>query len=354
MSAGIIKGIDRGTVGYCETFGGTWHRFKEYEQINGPVAIEKAVETLGYKVVKMPISMFVPEYLRGEMPENTHGKVIESMYVLVRQDSGVPVYNISVSDDYEIYQNEIFLRELENGIFKANPNLSIESCGSLFAGRIAFVNIMLDDFVVKGDDSRTVTRLMYYNAFGGRAISCCAHSTRIVCNNTLNIAEAQGIANSTLRKFRHTKNAPAKVEQSLVDLAKLYAVITVHKEVLNKLAEKSMVTKDVDNFVDNMFPVSEEASEKASTTRVNKQDEIVKIFESEPDLQGNIRGTRYAMLQAVTNYSQYKTLKRGTDFNSAWFDVIKEGGTRQKFNKKAFDLLSLDEIPELNKKAVLV
>jgi hypothetical protein len=177
-------------------------------------------------------------------------------------------------------------------------------------------------------------------------LSACAHATRVVCANTHHISEAQGIANGTHRKARHTKNADKKVVEFLIELAALQKVLSSHKEALDHLVDMQMSKRDVDCFLGNMFPIAEDDSEKTGTTRENKQDEIKEIFETCEDLQGPIQGTRYAMFQSVTNYSQYKNVKRGTDRAGAWYDAAAFGGSRQKFNQKAFDLLMDDVIPE--------
>jgi phage/plasmid-like protein (TIGR03299 family) len=339
MAHGIVKNIDKGIVGNCDVFGGTWHQFKEYRQINGMVSFAEAMECLNYKVEKRQVHIPVNQ------PDGTIVMTaVPEMFVLTRADSQVAVHNISVSDEFTVYQNEEFLKEMEGGILKNNPDLGIESCGSLWAGRLAFVNFQLQKFVVKGDNSETISRLMYYNAFGGRSISACAHNTRIVCNNTMMMAEAQGAANQTLRKFKHTSGAPKRVESHIADITKVMVATAEHKMQLDHLAEQQMQVREVEHFLGHMFEIEEGDSKKTQATRVNKRGEILKIFESGADLQGAIARTRYAMLQSVTAYSQHETLSKDMDETSTWFDVV-SGGGRHKFNQKAFSILVQDEIP---------
>jgi phage/plasmid-like protein (TIGR03299 family) len=338
MAHGIVKGIDKGIVGYVDVYGGTWHQFKEYKQINGAVSFAEALDCLGYEVEKRQV------HFPATTPQGEQYVPVDNVFMLVRTDSQKAVHNISVTDEYEVYQNTEFLEKMRDGIMKSNPDLSIESCGSLWAGRLAFVNFLLKKFVVKGDKSETISRLMYYNAFGGRSISACAHNTRIVCNNTLMMAEAQGFANATLGKFKHTSGAPKRVEDHLVELTKLLLCVDKHKEQLDRMAEQQMKAREVEHFLGGMFEVEEDDSAKTKSTRVNKRNEILKIFESGEDLQGVIARTRYAMLQSVTAYQQHNTLSKDMDETSTWFDVV-SGGGRHKMNRKAWDLLTQDEIP---------
>lgn len=336
MAHGIVKGIDKGVVGYVEQFGGTWHQFAEYRQIQGAVPFEEAKECLSYQVDKRPVN--IPVF---NSDGTTTMTMVPKMFVLTRADSQVPVHTISVSDEFEVYQNGQFLTEMQGGILKANPDLSIESCGSLWAGRLAFVNFLLKKFVVKGDKSETISRLMYYNAFGGRSISACAHNVRIVCNNTMMMAEAQGFVNQTLRKFKHTSGAPKRVEEHLVDLTKMMQCVEEHKQQLDHLASTPMVSREVEHFLGHMFEIDEEDSKKKQATRVNKRNAILGIFESGEDLQGVIAKTRYAMLQAVTAYSQHETLSKDVDETYSWFNIV-SGGERHKFNCKAWKVLVPD------------
>lgn len=337
MAHGIMKNVDKGVVGYVEKFGGTWHNFDEYRQKNGAVTLEEAKECLGYEVEKRPVYI--------NMNEGGYSEC-EKMYVLVRSDNQRPIHNISVSDEYQIYQNIDFLNEIGNSILD-NEIMTIESCGSLWAGRLAFVNFLLANFRVKGDESETISKLMYYNAFGGRSISACAHNKRVVCNNTMMMAEAQGAANATLRKFKHTSGAPVRVEKHLVDLTALFSSVDIHRKQLDRLAEQKMNSADVSAFLGNMFPISEDDSDRKKTTRQNRQDTLLNLFENADDLQGAIARTRYAMLQATTAFSQHKTLSKEVDETYSWFNVV-SGGERHKFNHSAWKILTADTIPSVS------
>jgi hypothetical protein len=221
----------------------------------------------------------------------------------------------------------------------------IGSCGSLFGGRKAFVNIIIDRFQVKKDPSETIMRLMYSNAFGGSSVSACAHETRVVCNNTHMLAEAQGAANETLKKYRHTTGVQEKVDKYMVELTKLHAITAAHKEALDHLSGVQMNVADVSNFLGNLFPVPADAKKKTVSTRTNKQAKVQEIFETAEDLQGDIKGTRYGMFQAVTNYSAHETETEEIDAAFVWNNIV-SGGNRHDLNKAAFDLLLEDEIPE--------
>ncbi len=358
MSAGIVKNVDKGIVGYVNTFGKTWHMFPEYEMMDNQVPFEKALSTLDYKVAKVPLAFTLTEEMKRVFPEGTHGKLAMTpvdpdnqdakpspLYALVREDTGTNVFNVSVGSDFTIYQNSDFLKEIENGLLSKYPELEIESAGSLFGGRLSFVNIILDVANIKNDCSPTVTRLMYCNAFGGRSIQACVHQTRIVCMNTLKMSSAQGAANNTLKKFRHSKGVVESVNKHLTEMAELKLITEQHNAVMAKLAECTMTVKDVSNFLATLIPVKSHFTQRGESRAENKRDAIQETFETAKDLQGAIQGTRYAMFQAVTNYSQYQNINKSTDKAGAWYDIV-SGGVRHQFNQNALDILSQESIAE--------
>jgi hypothetical protein len=361
MAHGITQ-YDNGAVGFCEVFGGTWHRLPQYEQLNGEVTLDKAREILGYEVVKVPLALHVPaDSGMNQKMLDSHGKLAvmpsltsggdntlkeSSMYALVRTDHGIPVFGQSVSEEYEIFPNCAFLDNIKEQLLTLNSELKIESCGSLWGGRVAFLNIMMEKFAVKGDCSETVSRLMFWNAFGGRSISACGHNTRVVCNNTSMMAEAQGAMNKSLKKFKHTSGAPKRVTNHFLDIAEMHGLIAARKEALDYMAGIQMNTADVNNFLGHLLPIPKDAGAATVTRRTNVQVEIKSLFETAPDVQGAIARTRYAMWNAVTAYNQHHTLSKDVDAAYSWFNVA-TGGNRHEVNQTAYGLLTKPEIPEL-------
>ena len=366
MSAGIIAGEDRGLVGFVPLFGHTWHGFPEYKELDGAVPVTEARECLDYTVVKVPLAYDVPAEISAGTPENPDLKTPNPMLqhpnikhgtrtfmtALVRTDTGRVLHDISVGKDFQIYPNTDFIDRLQRGLFSKYPEMAVESCGTLWGGKVAFINILLNRYHINGDPSETIDRLMFYNTFGGKSDSACIHSTRIVCNNTLMMAEAQGKLNKTLRKFRHTKGMPDRVEDYLIDLSELQPVIKAHHDAILSLAEKQMTVTDVKNFLGNIFPIQAVAGKNLSkalaTGRANKQEAILKIFETATDLQDNsIRQTRYAMLNAVTNWNQHTIPDDSETVDKAftWFDVA-SGGIRDDRNQQALKILLMPVIPE--------
>lgn len=393
MPAGIVENVDRGIVGYNEIFGGTWHGRPEYAVIDGPVPLEECKRVLGYTGVKVPVVLVRPD---GTIPGafvDTDGNVrmeLEAvsekdrkgnehfvcyraphalnpdMYALLAEGQDrILSGSTSVGRGYRVFQNVDFLDDLSDLL--DCDDVEIESCGTLHGLGLAFVNLKIGEFSVKGDESLTVNKVMLGNSFNGRSITACQHNTRIVCMNTLRCAEAEGVANKSLLKHKHTRNARANVEEHMKRLNAVRNAIAKHKAALDWMAAQPMTGEDVDTFLAALFPspkprknkdgemvIPDRAEDNAEARR-----EVIKVrFDSLPDLQGGIRHTRYAALQAVTNWTsrlgrgENKNGKEGydltvgmpaksvTDEAEVWLDTIQAGSKRDELNQRAYELLA--------------
>lgn len=321
MSAGILE-LDRLIVGLVERYGKAWHNHPNCQHVDGVVIYEDAQDVFGYEVAKMPLFL-----------EN--GKAVTGANALVRTDTGAVLWP-SVGERYTEIQNAEILTWIKSAILD-KYNISIESVGTLWNGQKAFINLILNEHIVPGDVSKTITRMMYSNAFGGDSVQACVHGTRIVCQNTLRAASADGAANDTLRKFRHTKNAKDRVESHLVDLSDVVASVKEHHCQLDHLASISMNADDVAAILDVIVPIPEKEG-KGKARAQNKRDAILDLFENKDDLQGQIARTRYAFLNAVTDWADHVAPVRGGDDQGGRFwDGIH--GLKDDFKQKTLSAL---------------
>lgn len=328
MAHGIQK-LDKGIVSGVTH---TWHGIPSYVcKPDQSVTADEAREVLTYPVEKCQL------YLQD-------GELVEGAYALKRTDHNIILWP-NVGERYTILHNNQVFESVVMGILSQYSTIQIESVGTLWNGQKAFVNLLVGEFHVKGDNSKTVNRLMYSNSFGGSSYLACAHSTRIVCDNTRRMATAQGMANETLKKFKHTASAGEKINQHFVDLAGLFLKIEEDKKILDSMVDMKIDQEYVKNFLDRLVPLPviriEGESSRATTIATNTRDKIVDIFENCDNLQGTIARSRYALLNAVTDYvDHHSTLRNGDDagkrFWNGLFDVNKDA-----MKQKAFDLLSV-------------
>ena len=318
MSHGIME-LDKGLVQRDKKTGkGTWHGIPSYVVQDGPVTIEQARDVMCYPLKKQ--QLFRAKNLAA-------GNIVEEKveaWCITREDHNV-VLVPHVGGRFEVLDNSFLLDFVNENLLCKFGDLNIESVGTLFNGATAFVNLKIAEFQIKGDRSPTLSRLMYYNPLGMGAYKACAHDIRIVCNNTLRMAEGQGAANKSLAKFRHTANAGSKINDHLEHLAEVKLGLEAHIEVLEQLVQKRLTQNQTIAYLDKMFPYPVDDNGKtkegrAFTMAYNKRRDVMEIFDIDQEIDPP--DSAYAMLQATTNYLDHGNIKGGDDLACRWDGIV--------------------------------
>ncbi len=315
MAHGITE-EDKGFV-----HGTTWHQLPQFIQLDRPVTNEEARLVLDYPLAKQPLFRLV-----DGQPEQ-----VPDAFCIARTDSN-HVLLPTCGRVMAAPSNVEFFNLIDRGLLAAYPELELESVGTLWGGQTAFVNIKLAEWAVKGDQSPTVSRLMYFNSLGS-SYQACAHDVRIVCNNTLRMAAVSGLANQTLARFRHTASAGAKITEYLLNLAEVKLGLKRHMELMNELARRPITTAEVERFLGEFLPGPEGPPPIGIKS---KRDEIRTVFESDQSL-GTIGKTRYGLLQATTYWLDHGKLRKNQDEALRLWDGIV--GDRSARKQQAVDLL---------------
>ena len=315
MSHGI--GVsDKGYV-YGES---TWHGIESYKVIDKPVTDEQVYEVLDFPIEKRELVRVV-----DSMMEST------GVFEAYRSDTG-DVLIPSCTESYNIINNALLFDTVKR-VFEDAAGAEVESVGTLFNGQTSFVNILLGKYRVRGDDSESANRLMYYNPLGKGSYRTCAHQTRIVCNNTLNAAEAQGKANDTLIKVRHTKNAETKLEaaiNTIIDINKGFEIMKDHLTDLTGV--QFNFDRDITQFVEKRWFYSE-PSEKSVKRVVDSFEKVIE--ETRGEYSRDIQGSKYQLLQAYTNVIGNSGSKADEGYRE-WDNIV---GIRAGRKQKVFNHL---------------
>jgi hypothetical protein len=295
---GINQRVDKGVV-----WGTTWHELPCYKIQDTPVTNAQVREVLDYGLAKRKLFR----------EDGSPTKVFE----VYRTDTGDTLVN-SCTETYTIMNNLYLFNYIEEFVLSQAPDIQIESVGTLFSGAVAFVNLKLGEYRIKGDDSETVNRLMYYNPLGRGSYRACSHTIRVVCKNTLNAAEAQGVANQSLVKVPHTKNAEQKLSQAIADIAGIKVGFDTLKVQLNELTRKSFTTETIEHTVKNgLF-----AYEVSKARIQNARNKVEAILDNTKDEYNNAtRSSRYALLQSFTNLLDH-TVSKKSDITYAQWDGL--------------------------------
>jgi phage/plasmid-like protein (TIGR03299 family) len=324
-----IEENDKLVVGFTEIYGEAWHRHPNCFHVDQEVPVQFAEECFDFTVEKRP-ALFMHNGQLTECPDQFH---------LVDANTGVVLSPQTVGNQYHVVQNSEWLGMIVGGVLTSH-DLRIESCGTLHNRRQAFVNAVVMEHTVKGDVSPTRTRILFGNGYDQRSYSACANQVRVVCANTYRLASVQGAMNKTMRKFKHTMNAIDAIADYTIDLADLIGAVEIHNQALDRLAELQVSPAFVREHLAALFGYDKDAEEgRTKTIAKGKVEKITEIFETKEDLNaGGIRGTRYALFNAVTDWADhFATARGGSDSMSREMEGIT--GNRDQVKQDSFSML---------------
>lgn len=295
---GINVKVDKGVV-----HGTTWHELPCYITQNYPVTKDQARNVLDYDLAKRQL------YREDGSPTK--------VYEVYRTDTNHTLVD-SCTETYTIMNNLYLFNYIEEFVLSQAPNIEIESVGTLFSGAIAFVNLKLGEYHIKGDESNTLNRLMYYNPLGRGSYRACSHNIRVVCKNTMVAAEAQGAANETLVKIRHTKNADRKLSEAIANLAGIKIGFDTLQEQLQELTYKTFTHDTIEHTVKQAL-----FTQEVSDTRIKNACEKVEAIyhKTRDEYTGATKFSRYALFQSFTNLLDH-TISKKSDITYAQWDGL--------------------------------
>ena len=183
-----------------------------------------------------------------------------------------------------------------------------ETAGSLHNGRIVWMLLNLNKSVQVDEDVTHNYLLLTNSHDGSSSLKGLTTPIRVVCANTLRMALGN-MRNSF--SFRHTKNLQGKVAQARSILAQSYNYVDAFQLEMEKLLDTEVTNDAFKEIMDTVLPIPEPTTEnvKAVTRITNIRGEINSLFNNpEFDTQKN---TAWALINATSNYEQWKSSIRG-------------------------------------------
>lgn len=249
----------------------------------------------------------------------------------------------TVGKDYQVLDNSLLSDFVEQSVLAPFPQINIESVGTMEGGRTYFYSLLIDNFNIKGDESENETRLAFFFDYGKFAVKSFITTHRIECANTARVAIAQGKANDTLSRIKHTKNAQERFEAKAIELTEIIEQTQKHNRTLETLATQEINTKFLNNTLEFLFPSKNELGENFEgakyTKSINKQNKIIELFETKDDLQ-HLADTRYKLFQAITDYTSHgMSLKKTANDGDRLINAIDPTKVGDKLAQKAFQFI---------------
>jgi phage/plasmid-like protein (TIGR03299 family) len=203
-----------------------------------------------------------------------------------------------VGDTYKPFQNEALTDYLQTMTDESGAFL--DTAGSMRGGADVFVTMKLPTtMLVGGIDELDVNIAILNNHTGNRAITGLITPTRIVCANTQRAAlnNAKGSF-----KIRHTERAVDRVHQAREQLGLTWKYVAEFEAQAEKMIQESLSIEAFRKVCDQIWkPPTQTATDRSKTIAANRAQSLTRLF-LDADTNANIRGTRWAGYQAVTEY----------------------------------------------------
>jgi len=258
-----------------------WHGLGQEIPEDATIAEWISQSGLDYTIKSSPVVFFTDE---GAFLQN------EENNVLYRSDNN-KVLGI-VSPKYNVVQPAEVIGFFDELVQKHDMKLS--AAGSIFGGKTYWATAKTgkNTNIMDSNDNVEGYVLLTSSADGKSATTATHTSTRVVCNNTLQVA--LGNAKSL---YRQSHKSMFNVNQAYLDLGLVESSWTQYVNSLHKLAETKMTDEQVRQFYREMY---ENEHKEVSKTNEKNIDSLWGLYNTGAGANV-IRGTAWGALNAVTN-----------------------------------------------------
>jgi phage/plasmid-like protein (TIGR03299 family) len=226
-----------------------------------------------------------------------------------------------VSGRYKIVQNteafeftDSLIGETENG------EVRYETAGSLYNGKKVWLLAKLPTTKVLDDDVEPY--LCFANSFDGSgAVQVCITGIRVVCQNTLNIA-----LNTAKRKWstKHIGDMQSKLEEAKLCLRMADSYMANLDVEADRLANAKLYREQIEEILDEMFPVDGNASERKKNNIVQFKNQFWTAY-GMPDIQ-KFDESAWKAVNAMSDVITHSAPRRNTaSYNENRWGKIMDG-----------------------------
>jgi phage/plasmid-like protein (TIGR03299 family) len=272
------------------------------------------------------------EVNKVQMKNPVTDELVES-WGIIRSDNNA--FLGSVGKQYTPIQNKFLFNFIDEIV--GQDGFHYETAGVLGKGERVFVMAKADSYDVLATGDRHDTYLLGVGSHDGTMSQTFKMtSTRVVCQNTLNIALSE---KGTAVKAKHTVNGEAKLSNALKLIQQTRATALNTQQIMEELAQRRVTTQAIANTLSKLFNIKS-VDTKIPTVTLNQVEQVKDLFESnDRDAFPEFRGTAYNLLNSLTEYADhYRNVRGGADADtqravSAMF------GTGDKFKTQAMELV---------------
>ena len=270
-----------------------WHSLGTV--IGDPPTSEDAlrIAKLDWDVIQVP-GMFIVDGVQY---------TAEEFYYNVRSDTKVALG--SCSSKYKVIQNRDAFAFVDALMAQKDVPCRYETAGSLWNGKRVWMTIELPTRNILGDE--VVNYLVITNSHDGlEALKGFVSSIRVVCQNTLTLAETHAVRKW---KYNHVGDIAGHQREAALTLGLSTKYLDEMETVAMEMARQKI---EVDSFLAKLFAIDDDLGDKAKQSILDTRDAVKALAVGKADLQ-NFRGDGWGMFNAVSDFLSHAEPKRETD-----------------------------------------
>lgn len=298
-----IEQFSDGTAAFASARTSAWHELGTVT--TDAMTAEEAMTTAylaGWNVRKLGLSA-------AELhPDTVESIEVPSHFASVRTNpkTGRTEALGVVGPDYTPVQNEEHAEFLN--LLADESGAHFETAGSLKNGRQVFLTMKMPHGMTIGASDRTDLYIAAFNSHdGSSAFRVVVTPVRVVCANTQRAAINDAVSSYSVR---HTSGARGRIAQAREALGLVWEYAAEFEKAAQRMVEAEMTLSELRTVVDRLWPEVKKDSPRATTNREQRHGQIAHLFQH-ADTQAEIRGTRWAAYNALTEYANHEAPSHG-------------------------------------------
>ena len=337
MSANIDMSNNRANIAFLGSRSDIWHRMGEEMQPGQSIDAWAKAAGLGFSAVKVPAIAALEGVQFDHIDSSKRFLPVANRAFVVRSDTGGVLGYVSGEGEaqgYQIVQPNDVLQWFERYI-SVDDRFKLDVAGSLDDGRRIWATALYNGGIDVAGEKHSARVLMSTTFDGSGATINQATMTRVVCQNTLRMAHADGRA--MIRTRHSTKFDAARVGRELSQLASGFAEF---KKIGDAMAQVEMAKDQVSNFFKACLDIPFDAKrEDISTRKSNQFADLNRAYRTSIQ-EGAPQGSVWAALQSITRYADHdRSVKSGDVGESVARFQSAQFGSGDALKGKAMGLL---------------
>jgi len=258
-----------------------------------------------------------PYFLEKFASMDVNGVEIPDSFYLSRSDTQEPVAGNLGSDYCPIQPEEI--ADIVDQIV-VNPGIGrVVSCGTLNGHQDFWIDCEIDRDFRAGEDVSNPFISFSNNNTGRRKFLAGAHLHRVVCNNTLNLANREMKSSPRCVAIRHSRNASERLVHAQKSLGVVLATFDQFDAEMHAMSNMTLDAIGVSSFYDAIMPYPEQPKDDDGIVQYDRRyakvhrirQEWLRTLNEESDSLSTSKNLWLA-LNSVTNWQQHESSVHGS------------------------------------------